>query len=71
MGTLLMFKKSGTQLAPCSKVQFFSDCDMVNLVQEISAGNQIKTDLEPYMLNYGTIWVSFEAGTVSLLPKSE
>lgn len=66
-----MFKKSGCKLAPCAKVQFYSDSHMINLVQEINAGNEVKTELEPSLLNYGTIWVSFDAGTNALLPKDE
>jgi len=40
-----MLKKSGIYLAPCSKVQFFSDPDQVNLISELTAGHEIKTDI--------------------------
>lgn len=50
VGTLLMFKKNGVKLAPCSKVQFFSDPEMINLIHELNAGSEIKKEVPPIVL---------------------
>eukprot|EP00347_Sterkiella_histriomuscorum_P020695 403336831 len=70
-GTLIMFKKSGAHLTPTSKIQFYSDPDKVNLVSEISAGQEGKRDLPPLLLNHGQIWVNIDSGTTALLPKHQ
>lgn len=64
-----MFKKNAAHLTPTSKIQFYSDPNKVNLIAEISAGNEGKKDLPPLLLNHGNIWVQFDAGTSALLPK--
>jgi hypothetical protein len=64
-----MFKKDAAHLTPTSKIQFYSDSNRVNLISEISAGLEGKTDLAPLMLNHGAIWVNFDSGTTALLPK--
>jgi hypothetical protein len=77
ISTLIVFKRGGkdkgggTVLAPCSKIQFFSDPDGTNLVKDILAGEEMRADLDPLMLNEGKIWVSFEEGTNALLPLHE
>ena len=71
IGTLLMFKKSGAHLTPTSKIQFYSDGNKVNQVNEISAGNEGKRDLPPLLLGHGSVWVHFDAGTTALLPKHQ
>ena len=71
IGTLLIFKKKGIQLAPCSKVQFFSDPDQVNLIQEISAGDEIKDNVQPTLLKHGRVWCYFKAGTNLLMSLEE
>lgn len=45
-----MFKKNGVKLAPCSKVQFFADPEMVNLIHELNAGSEIKKEVPPIIL---------------------
>jgi len=69
IGTLLMFKKNDVHLTPTSKIQFYSDANKVNLITEINAGSEGKKDLPPLLLNHGSIWVNFDAGTTALLPK--
>ena len=69
IGTLIMFKKNGAHLTPTSKMQFYSDANKVNLISEISAGSEGKKDLPPLLLNHGSVWVNFDAGTTALLPK--
>ena len=64
----MIFKRGGTVLTPCSKIQFFSDPDGTNLVKDILAGEEMRADLDPLILNEGKIWVSFEEGTNALLP---
>jgi hypothetical protein len=54
-------------LAPCSKIQFYSDPDGTNLVKDILAGEEMNCELPPMLLNEGKIWVSFEEGTNALL----
>ena len=71
VGTLLMFKKNGVKLAPCSKVQFFSDPEMVNLIHELNAGSEIKKEVPPIVLQYSHIWVYHDPGTNALLSKEE
>jgi len=71
VGTLLMFKKNGVKLAPCSKVQFFADPEMVNLIHELNAGSEIKKEVPPIILQYSHIWVFHDAGTNALLSKED
>ena len=56
IATLLMFDSAGCRLRPCSKIQFYSDPDQVNLVSEITAGAEAATSLPPLLLNHGQIW---------------
>lgn len=51
--TLLMFRTVGCSLTPCSKIQFYSDPNQVDLVSEISAGTEEKKALPPLLLNHG------------------
>ena len=67
IGTLIVFKRGGTVLSPCSKIQFYSDPDGTNLVKDILAGEEMNCELPPMLLNEGKIWVSFEEGTNALL----
>ena len=71
IGTLLMFKKNAAHLTPTSKIQFYSDANRVNLISEINAGREGRTDLPPLLLNHGAIWVNFDSGTTALLPKHQ
>lgn len=64
-----MFKKNGCQLSPCSKIQFFADSEMVNLIHEVNAGNDIKNELPPIVLKHSRVWVNYHAGTNALLFK--
>ena len=69
IGTLLIFKRAQALLSPTSKIQFYSDPQKVNLVNQITAGTEGKKDLPPLLLNYGQIWVNVDPGTTALLPK--
>ena len=71
IATLLVFKKQGCYLTPCSKVQFYSDSNEVNLVNEITAGNEAKTTLPPLLLNHGQIWAKIVAGSTALLSEAD
>lgn len=51
--TLLMFRTVGCSLTPCSKIQFYSDPNQVDLVGEISAGTEERRALPPLLLNHG------------------
>lgn len=55
--TLIMFSRTtenACKLTPCSKIQFFSDANQINLVAEISASSGAAlTNLKPLLLNYG------------------
>lgn len=66
-----MFKKNGVKLSPCSKIRFFSDPDMVNLIYEFDAGNDIKNELPPIVLKHSRVWVYYHAGTNALLNKAD
>lgn len=70
-GTLLMFKKNAVSLSPCSKIQFFADAEMVNLIHEIYAGNDVTYELPPVVLNHSKVWVYHHAGTNALLFKDD
>jgi hypothetical protein len=67
----LQFKKGGIKLSPCAKVQFFSDPDQVNLVHEFFAGNEVRTELAPLVLEYSRIWVNCYVGTNALVSHEE
>ena len=67
IATLLMFHKIGCYLTPCSKIQFYSDPNQVNLVSEITAGAEGKTALPPLLLNHGQIWAKVQPGSLALL----
>jgi hypothetical protein len=66
-----MFKKNAAHLTPTSKIQFYSDSNRVNLISEINAGREGRTDLPPFLLNHGAIWVNFDSGTTALLPQHQ
>lgn len=69
--TLLMFHQVGCHLTPCSRIQFFSDSDQVNLVSEITAGAEAKTTLPPMLLNHGQIWAKVLPGSLALLGREQ
>lgn len=48
-----MFRTVGCSLTPCSKIQFYSDPNQVDLVGEISAGTEERKALPPLLLNHG------------------
>ncbi len=64
-----MFKKNAASLTPTSKIQFYSDANKVNVIAEMSAGTEELKDPPPLLLNHGSIWVNFDAGSIALLPK--
>ena len=66
-----MFHTVGCNLTPCSKVQFYSDPDQVNLVSEITAGTEAKTMLPPLLLNHGQIWAKVQPGSLALLRREQ
>jgi hypothetical protein len=53
MATLLFFNKRECKLTPCSKIQFYSDENQLNLVSEFSAANEGTTVVPPLLLNHG------------------
>ena len=71
IATLLVFHRLGCSLTPCSKIQFYSDPNQVNLVSEITAGTEAKTALPPLLLNHGQIWAKVQPGSLALLPIDE
>jgi hypothetical protein len=71
IATLLFFNKKNCKLTPCTKIQFYSDEDQINLVNEFSAGNEETTVVPPLMLNYGRIWAKIQTGTKALLSKHQ
>ena len=71
IATLLMFHTVGCYLTPCSKIQFYSDPDQVNLVSEITAGTEAKTALPPLLLNHGQIWAKVQPGSLALLRREQ
>jgi hypothetical protein len=58
-------------MSPCSRIQFFSDPEQVNLVEEINGGNDFCTYLSPVVLEYSRVWVSCYAGTNALLSQND
>ncbi len=58
-----MFKKNSANLAPTSKIQFYSDPNKVNYITEIGGNNQDRRDFPPLLLNHGNVWVSVETGS--------
>jgi hypothetical protein len=71
IATLIMFQKKGCKLSPCSKVEFFSDPNQINLVCEIKAGAEAKSELPPKLLNYGQLWAKVQPGSLALLALEE
>ena len=71
LATVIMFSRTtenGCTLTPCSKVQFFSDANQINLVAELSASSgAAMTTLPPMMLNYGKVWAKYLPGSIALL----
>jgi hypothetical protein len=70
-GIILQFKRNQIKLSPCAKVQFFSDPDQVCLVHEFFAGNEVRTELAPLVLEYSRIWVHCYPGTNALVSHEE
>lgn len=66
-----MFRAEGCSLTPCSKVQFYSDPNQVDLVGEISAGTEERTALPPLLLNHGQIWAKVKPGSLALLGQEQ
>jgi hypothetical protein len=66
-----MFHKLGCNLTPCSKIQFYSDPNEVNLVSEITAGTEARTTLPPLLLNHGQIWAKVLPGSLALLRREQ
>lgn len=66
-----MFPKAGCNLTPCSKIQFYSDPNQVNLVGEITAGTEARTTLPPLLLNHGQIWAKVLPGSLALLRREQ
>ena len=46
-----------------SKIQFFSDKNKTNLIEEIQAGKDIEMELPPLLLNETKIWISLVEGS--------
>ena len=68
ISTLIVFKRGGTCITPMSKIQFFSDANQTNLVQELVAGKDVNIELPPLALNEAKIWVSMVEGSQELIP---
>ena len=52
-----------------SKIQFFSDKNKTNLIQEIQAGKDIEMELAPLLLNETKIWINLVEGSQELIPE--
>ena len=69
--TLIVFKKGGTVITPMSKIQFYADAELTNMVKELQAGKQHEIELPPIVLNESKIWVKLVEGSQDLIPAAE
>lgn len=61
-GIILSFEQSAI-LGPNAKLSFYSDKDGVNLIHEITAIKNTKSNLQSIIFNYSKIWMNYTPGT--------
>ena len=71
ISTLIVFKKGGTVITPMSKIQFFADAELTNMVKELQAGKHHEIELPPIVLNEAKVWVKLVEGSQDLIPVAE
>ena len=69
--TILSFKRDECRMTAGSKLKFYSDDKEINLVDQIEAHEERRTEYAPMVINEGQIWVAYEQSNNALLQEDQ